>query len=108
MNKLEKFQKLGSSMSVKIHFLHSHVDFPPENVELVSKGQGERYPSRYQRYGAQISRKNGQKHASRILLNVKRGSSEIKCRRTSKRSFKGKRESLVSETVVLHVRDPVA
>ncbi|GFT91965.1 hypothetical protein TNCV_124951 [Trichonephila clavipes] len=29
-------------------------------------------PSSYQRYGAQISKKNGQEHASRLLLNVKR------------------------------------
>ena len=30
-------------MSFKIHFLHSHLDFFPENLWAVSDGQGERF-----------------------------------------------------------------
>jgi hypothetical protein len=43
MNMLHKFQALGCSMSVKIHFLHSHVDFSPENLGAVSEEHGERF-----------------------------------------------------------------
>lgn len=42
-NMLEKFRFLGCSMSVKIHFLHSHLDFFPENLGAVSEEQGERF-----------------------------------------------------------------
>ncbi|GFU57687.1 uncharacterized protein TNCV_3638421 [Trichonephila clavipes] len=30
-------------MSVKVHFLHSHLDYFPENVGAVSEEQGERF-----------------------------------------------------------------
>jgi len=28
---MQSYQKLGCSMSLNIHFLHSHLDFSPEN-----------------------------------------------------------------------------
>ena len=40
---LESFRLLGSRMSVKIHFLHSHVDYFPENLGNFSEEQGERF-----------------------------------------------------------------
>ncbi|GFY28679.1 uncharacterized protein TNCV_3440461 [Trichonephila clavipes] len=43
MNKLETFQELGCSMSMKIHFLHSHEDFAPENLGLMSEEQGGKF-----------------------------------------------------------------
>ena len=39
---LQAFQILGSNMSVKVHFLHSHVDYFPDNIGAVSEEQGER------------------------------------------------------------------
>lgn len=42
-NLLRSFQKLGCRMSLKIHFLHSHLDFFPENLGMVSDEQGERF-----------------------------------------------------------------
>ena len=30
-------------MPLKLHFLHSHIDFFPENLGAVSDGQGERF-----------------------------------------------------------------
>ena len=35
-NLLQSYQKLGCNMSLKIHFLHSHMDFFPENCGAVS------------------------------------------------------------------------
>ena len=40
---LQSFMKLGCNMSVKLHFLHSHVDFFPANLGDVSEEQGERF-----------------------------------------------------------------
>jgi hypothetical protein len=37
------YQKLGVNMSLKIHLLHSHLDFFPENLGQVSDEQGERF-----------------------------------------------------------------
>ena len=42
-NMLQKFEKLGCLMSLKLHFLKSHLDFFPENLGAVSDEQGERF-----------------------------------------------------------------
>ncbi|KAL4125789.1 hypothetical protein QTP88_010029 [Uroleucon formosanum] len=42
-NLLNAYNKLGCRMSLKIHFLHSHLDFFPENLGVVSDEQGERF-----------------------------------------------------------------
>lgn len=40
---LDAYQALGVNMSLKIHFLHSHLDFFPENMGSVSDEHGERF-----------------------------------------------------------------
>lgn len=40
---LDSFQRLGCNMSIKVHFLHSHLDEFPENLGAVSDEQGERF-----------------------------------------------------------------
>jgi hypothetical protein len=40
---LKTFQVMGSRMSLKIHFLHSHLDFFPPNLGDVSDEHGERF-----------------------------------------------------------------
>ncbi|KMQ83920.1 hypothetical protein RF55_18789 [Lasius niger] len=42
-NMLNHFKNLGCNMSLKLHFLHSHLDFFPDNFGDVSKEQGERF-----------------------------------------------------------------
>lgn len=42
-NMLKKFEKLGCLMSLKVHFLNSHLDYFPENLGDVSEEQGERF-----------------------------------------------------------------
>ena len=37
------YQKLGCNMALKIHFLHSHLDFFPKNCGVVSDENGERF-----------------------------------------------------------------
>ena len=41
-NMLENFMILGINMSIKVHFLHNHLDRFPENLGDVSDEQGER------------------------------------------------------------------
>lgn len=40
---LSAYEALGCNMSLKIHFLHSHLDFFPENMGAVSDEHGERF-----------------------------------------------------------------
>ena len=42
-NMLNKYKKLGCRMSLKVHFLDSHLDYFPENLGAVSEEQGERF-----------------------------------------------------------------
>ena len=42
-NMLKIFQGLGCNMSTKVHYLHSHLDWFPENFGDVSEEQGERF-----------------------------------------------------------------
>ena len=42
-NMLEAYKKLGCNMSLKIHLMHSHLDFFPQNLGAVSDEHGERF-----------------------------------------------------------------
>src|ERR1043165_6615452 len=42
-NMIQCYQALGSRMSVKMHFLHSHLVYFSENLERFSEEQGERF-----------------------------------------------------------------
>ena len=42
-NMIEAFGRLGSRMSLKLHFLHSHLEFFPDNLGAVSDEHGERF-----------------------------------------------------------------
>jgi hypothetical protein len=42
-NVLDKFKLLGCNMSLKLHFLASHLDYFPPNLGAVSEQQGERF-----------------------------------------------------------------
>lgn len=41
-NLLQNYHKIGARMSLKIHFLHSHLDFFPQNLGDTSDEQEER------------------------------------------------------------------
>ncbi|KYN06056.1 hypothetical protein ALC62_02999 [Cyphomyrmex costatus] len=42
-NLVESFKNLGCLMNLKLHFLHSHVDYFPDNLGDYSEEQGERF-----------------------------------------------------------------
>ena len=44
---LRHFHDMGCNMSLKVHVLHSHLDFFADNLGNVSDEHGEKIPSRY-------------------------------------------------------------
>jgi len=42
-NMLKSYERMGCRMSLKMHFLHSHLDFFPANLGAVSNEHGERF-----------------------------------------------------------------
>ena len=42
-NMLSTFKDLGCNMSIKVHYLHNHLDNFPKNLGELSKEQGERF-----------------------------------------------------------------
>ena len=42
-NLIKSYEKLGCRMSLKLHFLHSHLDFFRNNLGIVSEEHGERF-----------------------------------------------------------------
>ena len=42
-NMIDAYQRLGANMSIKVHFLHNHLDRCPANCGDVSDEQGERF-----------------------------------------------------------------
>ncbi len=93
MNTLSKFQALGCSTSVRIHFLHSHVDFSQNNLGAVSEEHGERFhqdiKDKERKYQGRWDKSMRADYC--WMLTQDRPKIGHK-RRTSKRSFKGKRE----------------
>ena len=61
---LKAYEQLGARMSLKMHFLHSHLDFFPSNLGEVSDKQGERF---HQDISVIEERYQGQ-HDGRFLL----------------------------------------
>jgi len=40
---MSSYHKFGCNISLKIHILHSHLDFFPDNCGMVSDENGERF-----------------------------------------------------------------
>ncbi|GBN84852.1 hypothetical protein AVEN_256417-1 [Araneus ventricosus] len=51
-NLLKGYKTMGCNMSLKIHFLHSHLEFYPENLGSVSDEHGERFHQDFSNMGA--------------------------------------------------------
>ena len=60
-NLLQAYQRLGCRMSLKLHFLHAHLDFFPPNLGAVSDEHGERF---HQDIAVIESRYKGKSNAS--------------------------------------------
>uniref|UniRef100_UPI00358E4839 uncharacterized protein n=1 Tax=Myxine glutinosa TaxID=7769 RepID=UPI00358E4839 len=65
---LQSFQALGARMSIKMHFLSSHLDYFPENCGDVSEEQGERFHQDIRVMEERYQGPMGCQHACRLLL----------------------------------------
>ncbi len=57
---LSSYEALGCNMSLKIHFLHSHLDFFPDNLGAVSDEHGERFHQDISQMEKRYSGKSGE------------------------------------------------
>ena len=69
LNSIESYEKLGCRMSLKLHFLHSHLDFFRDNLGNVSKEHGEGFHQDiHPSDGKALSRKVEQSHDGRLCM----------------------------------------
>ena len=61
-NMLNAFRNLGCNISIKMHYLFSHMDWFPENLGSMSDEQGGEIPSGHKRDGDQVSGMLGCSH----------------------------------------------
>ena len=88
---LTKFNDLGCSMSLNVHFLASHLDYYPENLGAVREEQGERF---HQDIKEMERRYQGRWNVMAYYCwTLRRDESQAAHKRkSSKRSFKGKKK----------------
>lgn len=90
---LDNFKKLGCNMSIKVHFLHSHLDYFPANLGDVSEEQGERF---HQDIKEMERRYQGRWNVNMIAdycWMLKRDDPQrVHSRKSNKRSFNSKRK----------------
>ena len=70
---LENYKNIGCSMSLKLHFLHSHLEYFPQNLGDYSEEQGWTWwtiSSWHKGNGESISGKIGCQHDGRFLLDA--------------------------------------
>ena len=92
-NMLKNFKALGCSMSLKLHFLNSHLSYFPENLGDVSEEQGERF---HQDIKEIERRYQGQWNINLIAdycwMLHRECPQAVHKRKSSKRSFEGKKK----------------
>ncbi|GFV59595.1 uncharacterized protein TNCV_4259881 [Trichonephila clavipes] len=89
---LQNCEILGCNMSVKVHFLHSHLDYFPENLGAVSEEQGEHFQQDIKEMECRyLGRRNINMMADYCCM-LKRENSQEHSRKITKRSFYGKRK----------------
>ena len=70
---MQSYQKLGCNMSIKIHFLHLHLDFFPGELWCSEWWTRRMFPSRHFFNGEEISREMELCYADWLLLDFGRG-----------------------------------
>ena len=56
-NLIKSYQKMGCNMSLKIHYLHSHLEFFPENLGDESDEHGEKFHQDFSHYEIRFNKK---------------------------------------------------
>ncbi|GBM80409.1 hypothetical protein AVEN_166261-1 [Araneus ventricosus] len=77
---------MGCNMSLKIHFLHSHLDFFPENFGTVSDEHGERFHQDISNMGARYQGKRNPKMLADYCSTLKMDIPQVKHRPSTQES----------------------
>ncbi|GBM69972.1 hypothetical protein AVEN_207358-1 [Araneus ventricosus] len=75
---------MGRNMSLKIHFLHSHLEFYPENLGSVSDEHGEQFHQAISNMGARYQGKWNLKMLADYYWTLKTDIPQAKHRRQAK------------------------
>ena len=89
---LQKFQNLGCNMSLKIHFLFSHLDYFPQNLGAVSEEQGERFHQDIKHMEKRYQGRWNVNMMADYCWNLKRDTEVLPSQNVPKRSFGKKRK----------------
>ncbi|GFX31140.1 uncharacterized protein TNCV_2026431 [Trichonephila clavipes] len=89
---LQNYKILGCNISVKVHFLHSHLDYFPENLGAVSEEQGERFHQDIKEMERRYQGRWNVNTMADYCWMLKRKNSQEHSRKSTKRSFDGKRK----------------
>lgn len=84
---VRSFGELGCLMNLKLHFLHSHLDFFPENLGAFSEEQGERMHQDLSEFETRYQGVWGKNMMADYCWNLKRDSNESHKRKATIRSF---------------------
>ncbi|GFU20210.1 uncharacterized protein TNCV_3393351 [Trichonephila clavipes] len=87
---LQNYKILGCNMSIKVHFLHSHLDYFPENLGAVSEEQGERFHQDIKEMERRYQGRWNVNMMADYCWMLKRENSQEHSRKSTKRSFDGK------------------
>lgn len=88
---LENYRKMGCLMNLKIHFLHSHIDYFPENLGDFSEEQGERFHQDLKDFERRYQGVWDVNMMSDYCWSLKRDTSNVHKRKSLRRSFTNKR-----------------
>lgn len=84
---LNSFKSLGCNMSIKVHYLHSHLDRFPENLGDISEEQGERFHQDIKTMEDRYQGRWDTHMMADYCWSLKRDCSKIHSRMSRKRSF---------------------
>mgnify|MGYP004581398979 CR=1 FL=1 len=84
---LKAYEEMDCNMSIKIHFLHSHLEFFPENLGKLSDEQGERFHKELWEIEKRFQGKSSVNMMSEYCWSVKRNESDFELKRKRTREF---------------------
>jgi len=95
---LENYRILGCNMSIKMHFLYSHLDKFPENLGDVSEEQGERFHQDIKEMERRYQGRWSVTMMADYCWMLQRETHYVYKRKSTKRSFFSKRQRYSSNT----------
>lgn len=79
---LTAYGKMGCRMSIKVHFLHSHLDFFPANLGQFSDEQGERFHQEMLVIEKRFEGKSGIRMMANFCWSLQRDTSDLTYKRS--------------------------